>query len=197
MSIRSNPLTCQSCNRLYHQSCSGISSRAVLEQYIHGNAKWTCPDCELIQNQTPPTIPVFVEETPEAGKVEGTIKTSLRIMQYNADTVSTKWLELQDRLIADDIDICLVQETKLSKGSQLKTPDGYEMRHADRGLRNAGGGLLCLIRKGIIFEELHKVTLEATETHSIKVRLDKRDWIYITNVYNAPPPTLLAKTPSI
>ena len=110
-------------------------------------------------------------------------------MQYNADHISTKWLELQDRLIADDIDICPVQETKLTKGSQLKAPKGYDMRRADRGLRNAGGGLLFLVREGVIFEELDKVALDATETHSLKVRLGKSDWIYITNVYTPPPHT--------
>ena len=189
MTIRTNQLKCQCCNQLFHQSCSGITSRAVREQYILGKAQWTCPECELIQNQTPPTVPTFVEETPESGKVEGTIRSSLRIMQFNADFISTKWLELQDRLIADDIDICLVQETKLTKGSQLKSMKGYEMRRADRGLQNAGGGLLCLIREGIVFDELDKVALEGTETHSIKVRLGKSEWIYLTNVYTPPPHT--------
>ena len=63
------------------------------------------------------------------------------------------------------------------------------MRRADRGLRNAGGGLLFLVREGVIFEELDKVALDATETHPLKVRFGKSDWIYITNVYTPPPHT--------
>mgnify|MGYP001302257502 CR=1 FL=1 len=33
------------------------------------------------------------------------------IMQWNADTISTKVLELKARLASDDIDVCAIQET--------------------------------------------------------------------------------------
>ena len=155
-------------------------------QYIQTKAPWTCPACEEDQNKAPPSIPEFVEDTPESGQIKGETKQSLRIIQWNADSITTKVLELQDRLSAEDIDICLIQETKLKKGARDPKLEGYECIRADRKLKNAGGGLLILIKKTLVFEELDAVAIEATESLSIKVRMDKRNWIYITNVYTPP-----------
>ena len=127
-----------------------------------------------------------MEDTPESGQIKGETKQSLRIIQWNADSITTKVLELQDRLSAEDIDICLIQETKLKKGVLDPKLEGYECIRADRKLKNAGGGLLILIKKTLVFEKLDAVAVEATESLSIKVRMDKRNWIYITNVYTPP-----------
>ena len=183
---RKNEFQCCKCQRYFHQSCTGILSRAVREQYLKTKAPWTCPECEKLQNQEPPTIPEFAEDTLESGKIRGETKQSLRIVQWNADSISTKILELQDRLTSDDIDVCLVQETKLKEGSRTPKLEGYTCIRADRKLKNAGGGLLILIKSSIIYEQLDAVAIEATESLSIKVRMDKRNWIYITNVYIPP-----------
>ena len=98
-------------------------------------------------------------------------------MQYNADTLSTKVLELKDRLTKDDIDICIVQETKMTQGTKLPSFDGYVPLRADRKLVNAGGGLLILLRDTLVIEKLDAIAIEATETISVKVRLGKRDWL--------------------
>ncbi len=42
-----------------------------------------------------------------------TSKPTLRILQWNTDGLSTKVQELHDRLAAESIDVCLIQETKL------------------------------------------------------------------------------------
>ncbi len=39
----------------------------------------------------------------------------LRILQWNADGLSTKVQELRDRLAAESIDVCLIQVTKLTE----------------------------------------------------------------------------------
>ncbi len=39
----------------------------------------------------------------------------LRILQWNADGLSTKVQELRDRLAAESIDVCLIQKTKLTE----------------------------------------------------------------------------------
>ena len=88
-----------------------------------------------------------MEDTPESGQIKGETKQSLRIIQWNADSITTKVLELQDRLSAEDIDICLIQETKLKQGVLDPKLEGYECIRADRNLENAGGGLLILIKK--------------------------------------------------
>ena len=87
--IRTNPFRCCNCERYFHQGCSGVTSRIVRQQFLDG-APWTCADCEKRANQTPASVPDFIEETPESGKINGVTKKSLRIMQWNADTVSEK-----------------------------------------------------------------------------------------------------------
>ena len=135
----------------------------------------------------PPSIPTFDEETSESsGRNSGSAKETLRIIQWNADTISTKALELQDRLVKDDIDICLIQETKLSENSRTPRFEGYVCVRADRKQKNTGGGLLTLLKSTLIYEPLDSVAIEGTETQSVRVRMDKKNWIYITNVHILP-----------
>ena len=140
----------------------------------------------MLSNAVPPTIPAFTEETPESGQVKGETKECLRIIQWNADAISTKTLELQDRLASEDIDIVLVQETKLKESSRTPKFEGYTCIRADRKLKNPGGGLLIIIKSSLVYERLDATSIDATESQSIKVRMDKRNWIYITNVYVPP-----------
>ena len=136
-------------------------------------------------SQPPPTIPEFTEEAIEsAGQSKGSNKDSLRIMQWNADCLRTKSLELKDRLQQDDIDICLIQETKMTIKDKPSFP-GYTIVRADRK-HLAGGGLLTLIKSSLVFEKLDSLSLDATESQSIKVRLGKNRWLYLTNVYVPP-----------
>ena len=181
-----NEFHCSKCQRFFHQSCTGLS-RAVIVEFKKANADWSCSKCEELENAVPPLIPVFNEEVQEsAGQMNGPSKECLRIIQWNADTISTKAIELQDRLSSEDIDICLVQETKLTEKSRTPKFEGYTCIRADRNLKNAGGGLLTIIKTSLVYEKLDSTAIDATESQSIKVRMDKRNWIYITNVYTPP-----------
>lgn len=84
-----------------------------------------------------------------------------------------------------DIDICLIQETKLSSKSRNPVFKGYGAIRADRNV-TSGGGLLSLIRNTLIFEEIHKGAKNATEVSTFRVRMARGKWITISNVY-APP----------
>ena len=86
----------------------------------------------------------------------------------------------------EDIDICLIQESKLSENSRTPRFEGYVTIRADRKLKNVGGGLLTLIRSSLIYETIDPVSIEGTETLSVRVKMDKKNWIYITNVYVPP-----------
>ena len=182
----SGEFQCNKCLRYFHQDCTGLS-RAARADIKARKAEWTCPKCEDEANVVPPSIPTFIEESIEsAGSTSGTTKDTLRIIQWNADTISTKALELQDRLVKDDIDICLIQESKLSENSRTPRFQGYVGIRADRKLKNIGGGLLTLIKSSLIYETLDPVAIEGTETQSVRVKMDKKNWIYITNVYVPP-----------
>ena len=175
---------CSVCKFFFHQGCTDMS-RKVIEVTKQRGAPWTCNPCLDKANAVPPTIPDFEEDTTEScDKTKGKSKESLRIIQWNADCLRTKALELQDRLQSDDIDICIIQETKMNT-SDKPSYQGYTCIRADRK-HLKGGGLAILIRSTLVFEKLDAVSIDATETQSIKVRMGKNKWIYITNVYCPP-----------
>ena len=108
-------------------------------------------------------------------------------MQWNADGVSTKGFELREKLLKDDIDICLIQESKLRPGDLAQTIKGYAMIRSDRpGRRAAGGGLLTYIRDSIIFEPLGEGNADGTEFQTFRVMLNRSRWMDMANVYVAP-----------
>ena len=114
-----------------------------------------------------------------------TCKSSLRILQWNAEAVSTKMFELSKRLVDDDIDICVVQESHLVEGKKLPSVDGYKLVRADRVVTK-GGGLVAFVKKSLNGEEIDNVSLEATEVSTFRVRMHKGKWIHISHVYIPP-----------
>jgi exonuclease III len=74
----------------------------------------------------------------------------LKIIQWNADGLKTKIYELRDRLISKDIDICMVQESKLRLGNPTPRILGYAALRDDRKALN-GGGLITYVKLSLIF----------------------------------------------
>ena len=147
-------------------------------------AEWKCNKCEDELSAVPPSIPTFNETSSEsADRATRTHKDTLRIIQWNAETISTKALELQERLLKDDIDICLIQESKLSESSRTPRFEGYVSIRADTKLKNVGRGLLTLIRSTLTYEPLDSVAIEGTVTQSVRVSMERKNWMFITNVY--------------
>ncbi len=72
----------------------------------------------------------------------------LRILQWNADGLSTKVLELRDSLAAESIDVCLFQETELVEKDASPPFPGYNSIRVDRPTTHRGEGLLTLVKKG-------------------------------------------------
>ena len=54
------------------------------------------------------------------------IKDTLRVIQWNAECLSTKMYKLQARILEDEIDVCLVQETHLREKDQTPYIEGYK-----------------------------------------------------------------------
>ena len=114
-----------------------------------------------------------------------TCKSSLRILQWNAEGLSTKLYELSARLKEDDIDVCLIQESHLQEKSPMPFIEGYKVIRADR-VATIRGGLVAYVRKTLVVEELGKVAIDATEVSSFRIQLKKKKWIHISNVYVPP-----------
>ena len=108
-------------------------------------------------------------------------------MQWNANAIKNKTTELSARLIGNDIDICIIQESKLTKAD--KNPPrvtGYKAAMRSDRIGLAGGGLITYVKDSIVFDAGDKRSLTATESTSMRVRLNKKTWVNISNIYVPP-----------
>ncbi len=100
--------------------------------------------------------------------------------------LSTKVHELRQRLQLEKIDICLIQETKLtSKDPTLAFPSFSAIRH-DHPASYPGGGLLALVKEGIVYQRIAEVYQPPMEKQSIQIQLSSRRWATFHNLYAAP-----------
>ncbi len=94
----------------FHRSCSGLSRDAAAAALARNG--WICGRCTTTQphlRQGPLQTNMFVSKS--ANRVS---HSALRILQWNADGISTKAHLLGQRLHLEKIDTCMIHETKLS-----------------------------------------------------------------------------------
>ena len=152
---------------------------------------WVCHKCTA--KQAPPQAPVDLngsfEESASSAKTFS--KDSLRILQWNANGLKLKSTELETRLKELDIDVAVIQETHLSKKDRTPTiQDSHGRRfnavRVDRTNTSRGGGLAIYIRESLPFDNVGSRINKGTETSTIRVRLDKKKWVTLTNLYSPP-----------
>ena len=80
-----------------------------------------------------------------------------------------------------------IQETKLRSGTATPRIQWYKTIWADKPREVIGGGLLIYIRDPIIFQRGSTLSINGTEVSTIHVRLSKRQWIEVINLYTPPP----------
>ena len=128
----------------------------------------------------------FEEDVDEAAAgTDSTNKQILSVLQWNAESITTKVTELADRLTSDDIDVAVIQESHLQEGRKTPFIEGYAPVRADR-IAAKHGGLLAYVKKSLVMEEIGCVAIEATEVSMFRVRLSKNKWVHISNVYIPP-----------
>ena len=120
-----------------------------------------------------------------SSRMTTTCKSALRIMQWNAESVSTKLFELRVRLKEYDIYVCFIQESHLQEKSHVPYIDGYKLIRAD-SVATVKGGLLAYVRKSLVVEEIGRAALDATEVSIFRIQLSKNKWLHISNVYVPP-----------
>ena len=96
-----------------------------------------------------------------------------------------KIIELRQRVADNNIDIVLVQESKLGKDSETPKIPGYDGQKTVRSNKE-GGGLITYFKKSIIFEKKKAQIKDATESQSFAVKMSKSKWLTLTNVYCPP-----------
>jgi len=122
-------------------------------------------------------------------------QTTLNILQWNADGIRTKKTELTRVLHDENIDLALIQETKLSKETNFDV-NGYRAIRKDRETgrsgsrvedeKTPGGGILILVKDGLahIERKPHSRHPDDNTTEIQTVEVDKGGKkLRITNVY--------------
>ena len=186
--IRENSrrLSCCSCPNQCHLSpdCSKLTRDAANVAFLSDS--WSCNDCRAAPPADDP-IPsgfadnIAVKSEPSPGKF---LTRPLRILQWNADGINTKLLELSSYLSDHTIDIALIQESKLIQSMATPTIKGYATKRTDR--KNAvspGGGLLMFIRNNLAFKCHSSTSRGAVESQSISIQQSAKRWLNLVNIY--------------
>ena len=156
----------------------------------HKESNWTCFLCTaFVDSEKHVDLNSSIEEV--AKGIKQSTRSSLRILQWNADGLKSKSDELGLRLKELDIDIAVIQETWLSSKNN-KDPEptpiiqGYDSYRADRKVNLKRGGLIFYIKTSIPFDKAGHITKSGQEILTLRARLGRNKWISITN-YLLPP----------
>ena len=187
---------CRDCESWYHNGCSGATRRTIESEASRGN--WRCKSCEVSIQREEGEARETEEEVRKAGdggkedwaKIG---KDHIRILQWNADGITGKRGELEECLDRWDVDVVVIQETKLSSKSVTPTLRGYTAVRKDRvvtrkGEEMKGGGLLTYIKRCIPFKRLQGWKGGSMEGLRVVIDGSRRQRYTITNVYMYRPP---------
>ena len=185
----SNPLACSHCGLAYHYKCArmGTVDRARWNE----SGQWACPHCCGHGDQA------VGAPAGESAQSRGDFipRDALTILQWNADGLKSSIADLQALVSDRQIDICLIQETKLSPRDATPRLPGYVAERRDRppsatSTTRHAGGLVTYIREGIPFSkaQAYKPGFPSTELEAlaIRVRTQRDEWLTVTNVYSPP-----------
>ena len=192
-------LICTVCSKHYHKK-KECSDMFRLEVEKLNRAVWACPACteererksaaEDAENRANASIRSTQFEAAKA------TETKLKILQLNVDCITSKMEELKSFLKKNEIDIFLLQETKLIKNDRPPRFPGYTIERKDRVQpkgkeKDRGGGLLMGIKNTIPYKYLNKMKIggikdHITEAQTIEIPTTNKQKIRITNVYVPP-----------
>ena len=187
VTIRKNSrrLGCCECTSKCHLGCAGLT-RDTVESFLTNN-NWICDVCNIgnpNQNSLPNTIVDPMEKSEP--KRTGTWR-NLRILQWNADGINPKIGELKCFAQKEELDILLIQETKLTPKANTPTIRGYTAVRADRpNTQYPGGGLITYIKQDLAYRKVGSAFVDKTEILTISVQQKARKWVDISNIYIPP-----------
>ena len=198
-----------------HLHCSGITTRQYTNTWtcaLHATTPQTTPPTTqpLPQQTTVPTTqpqplpeqtaPTTQPQTPQATnttppppqhpqtRAVGPPNKTLNILQFNINGIQKHITELTQTAQQHNIDILLIQETKLS--TKHKTPQipNYTAIRTDRGHKQ-GGGLITYIHNAITYTNIHvptHINTQKTELQIHKIHLTRDKTLHIANIYIPP-----------
>ena len=187
---------CVRCKKGVHKKieCSRLTRDA---EKTLDKATWVCPKCMDIEEEeesvgtTANPEGTTLEYVMRKGNKEG--KTTVKLLQWNACSLSTKKEELGQVLKEYDIDIFLLQETWIRTKDKLPVYPGYTIlpksrKQAQGNENKIGGGLLIGIRNNIPYfevkdNEIREKGDNVTEWQTIEIPISQSEKWRITNVY--------------
>ena len=190
------PLICESCRAECHKKreCSGLTKDQVRVWATSG--RWACSACSGQQRLDAANTP-GVSRAADPKRAIGT-RDKLRILQWNVDGVGTAEVDLLGFIDQDpNLDVILVQETKLLPSDRTPSLPGYAAVRRDRppapggaGVGARGGGLLTFVKKDIAFRPTKAYTREEDvgrlEAQAVEIPLSPGGHFTVVNVYNPP-----------
>lgn len=113
-------------------------------------------------------------------------KNTIRLCMWNANGIMQKKKkpELFNFIEDNNIDVCLIQETKLNPNNSLNMPN-YQIYRTDRTTHH-GGGTAILVRRSIPHNEEILISPPGMEVTSIKIRTALHRNLRIILAYNPP-----------
>ena len=186
-------LSCTTCDAKFHLHlrCSGMTRK---QEERLDKSRWSCDGCNgLVANPHP--TPLQSDEINYSSKDPNNTTNKLIILQWNADSLLSKKEELKNFVQDNDIDIYVVQETKMKPNDTTPTIPGYTIVRKDReqkmGQHNtAGGGVLIGIRDTIPFRQCNIQARgegdTTTEWATIEIPVKGKNKIRLTNLYIPP-----------
>ena len=106
--------------------------------------------------------------------------STLKISHWNINGISDNSSELKQHMRDHDVDIMLLNETKLNSKRIVKVI-GYNCIRKDRNEKGTDGGVMIYIKKGI---KCHEVPVDSKTIEAVAIKLD--DKTVIVSAYKAP-----------
>ena len=192
---------CNECGEGVHkqEECSGMK-RKLRDDISSGKVKWKCDGCKgILANPYPKEdnrqIEYVIGKESDKNKNKKKKVRELRMIQWNADSYLSKKEEFANIVYERNIDIFVIQETKMITGDDTPTLPGYEIKRREREQEvgselNRGGGLIIGVKDNIPISEI-KNNLRGdqdkiTEWMTIEIPTESKNNIRITNMYIPP-----------
>jgi hypothetical protein len=112
----------------------------------------------------------------------------LRIVVWNANSVSTKKAELDLFLKVNKIDIATISETKLLPKYRFTIP-GYTIYRSDRN--QFGGGVMLIINNNLGHDQFYLPNLVGLEATAICLYLQNHNQLLFVSTYLPPPSAIV------
>lgn len=183
-------ICCKKCRKYYHHKCVNETQSVIRGAIKEG--RWKCDECEQGKIGE-------IDEREEEGELiesskEKMVKMNakkLRVVQWNADGITNKKIELEEKLRIWQADIVIIQETKLRQSQKTPLFTGYTTVRKDRKYirkdeDRKGGGLITLVKKNIPYRRLRGWKGKTTEGLSLLINMSTKQRIRVTNVYRPP-----------